>query len=241
VGGAAPPGECGGVNGGGARGASRPGRAKNGPLSSSGPRRVNRGEPSLPGLTASSLILVPFATSTEASAGTCSATMRAASSRTTSPPGRLVWPRVRAIPQRMRSAATASMLLFFCHPLPVNGYAGPGPRRRADRQDVGRARAWSLLCPVALLKQPGLRRVPRRSGPAGFGPARRHCGSTRGPCGSFAARTAACAAQVPRCCRSGRRARSAAGRLVRSSPGRLELRHREDRRPAVKRPTRSQG
>jgi hypothetical protein len=73
VGGAAPPGECGGVNGGGARGARRPGRAKNGPLSSSGPRRVNRGEPSLPGLTASSLILVPFVPATCAPKPKCPA------------------------------------------------------------------------------------------------------------------------------------------------------------------------
>src|SRR5207248_1193479 len=39
--------------------------------------------------------------------------MRAAPSRTTSPASRLVWRRLRAILQRMRSAATASRLLFL--------------------------------------------------------------------------------------------------------------------------------
>jgi hypothetical protein len=64
-------------------------------------------------------------TSTEVSAGPCGAAMRAALSRTTWPSRRPVWHRLGAIPERMRSAATASIFLFFCHPRPVNGYS-PG-------------------------------------------------------------------------------------------------------------------
>jgi hypothetical protein len=65
------------------------------------------------------------AADTSAEASAVLAVARCAASLRTIPPARQPVRRgLRTIPRRMRIAATAPLLLFFCHPRPVNGYLG---------------------------------------------------------------------------------------------------------------------